>query len=118
MPKIAYEIKNFRGNTLRTIYTANGIIGEYQADGMRLTLRQLYYQFVARGHIGNNTKEYKRLGVAISDGRLAGLIDWDAIEDRTRNLRGNTNWIDPGHILRAAVSTFRMETTGRIRTRG
>lgn len=109
MPKIAYEIKNFRRNTLKTIYIANGIIGEYQDEGMRLTLRQLYYQFVARGHIENNKREYKRLGVAISDGRLAGLIDWDAIEDRTRNLRGNTNWLDPGQILRAAVSSFRMD---------
>jgi hypothetical protein len=28
---------------------ANTIIGEYQAQGFLLTLRQLFYQFVARG---------------------------------------------------------------------
>jgi len=109
MPKIAYEPKNFRKGTLLTIAIANGIIEEYQAEGMKLTLRQLYYQFVARGKIENNPKQYKRLGVAISDGRLAGHIDWDAIEDRTRNLLGNTNWDGPSDILQATVDSFRMD---------
>jgi hypothetical protein len=109
VPKIAYETKRFRGDTMTTIAVANEIIDEYQAEGMRLTLRQLYYQFVARGHIANSQREYKRLGVAVSDGRLAGAIDWEAIEDRTRNLAGNTNWEDPGQIMRAAASSFRLD---------
>lgn len=104
MPRIAYESKRFRAGTLNTIAIANGIIGEYQAEGMKLTLRQLYYQFVARGHIENNQKQYKSLGVTISDGRLAGFIDWNAIEDRTRNLMGSTNWGDLGQILRDLIS--------------
>jgi hypothetical protein len=109
MPKIAYQTKRFRGDTLAAIALANGIVAEYQAEGMRLTLRQLYYQFVARGHIANSQMEYKRLGVAVSDGRLAGMIDWEAIEDRTRNLAGNTNWEDPGQIMHAAADSFRLD---------
>jgi hypothetical protein len=109
MPKIAYQTKRFRGDTLAAIALANGIVAEYQAEGMRLTLRQLYYQFVARGHIANSQREYKRLGVAVSDGRLAGMIDWEAIEDRTRNLAGNTNWEDPGQIMHAAADSFRLD---------
>lgn len=71
---------------LGLIDTANVIIGEYNRDGYTLTLRQLYYQFVARGLIENTERSYKNLGNAITDGRLVGLIDWYAIEDRGRGV--------------------------------
>lgn len=87
--KQAYRTLNFRRDTLDVIYTANSIIAEYAAEGYLLTLRQLYYRFVAGGFIPNTEKDYKRLGTIISDGRYAGLIDWDAIEDRTRNVALN-----------------------------
>ena len=37
------------GPTLAVIDQANAIIDEYEEQGFALTLRQLYYQFVARG---------------------------------------------------------------------
>lgn len=94
--------KRFSKGSLVAIENANKIIAEYQAQGYSLTLRQVYYQFVARGLIPNNMKSYKNLGSVINDGRLAGLIDWDAIEDRTRNLQGY-NYIETvADALRAA----------------
>lgn len=78
----------FRNATLHKITTANQIIAEYAADGLTLTLRQLYYQFVARGLLENTQRNYDNLGATISKARLAGLVDWAAIEDRTRFLRG------------------------------
>ena len=78
---------------------ANDIIAEYQADNLILTLRQLYYQFVSRGLLENKQSNYKRLGKWIGDARLLGLISWTAIEDRTRNLRGNNHWQDPADLI-------------------
>jgi hypothetical protein len=67
--------------TLAVIEQANAIIEEYASQDFRLTLRQLYYQFVARDLLEANTLEqYKRIGRIIGTGRDAGLIDWDAIE--------------------------------------
>lgn len=109
MPYIKYIEKDFRGPSLVTIKHARDIINEYQADGLVLTLRQLYYQFVSRGLLANKQSEYKRLGSVISDARLAGLIDWDSIEDRTRNLNANQRWEDPGHIIHAAANSFKMD---------
>lgn len=106
MPKIAYVEKNFRSGTLELIDTANRIISQYQAQGYSLTLRQLYYQLVSRNILANKQKEYKRLGSIINDARLAGLIDWYAIEDRTRNLRGNSHWSSPKSIVDAAVRRY------------
>ena len=79
MPKICYIEKRFTSAHQRIIQTANQILAEYEAKGYELTLRQLYYQFVARDIIANNQREYKNLGNIINDARLAGVIDWTAI---------------------------------------
>ncbi len=106
MPKIQYIEKKFTESTLDIINKANEIIEEYQEDGLDLTLRQLYYQFVSRDLLPNKQSEYKRLGTIISNARLAGLIDWRAIEDRTRNLRGYYHNIDPGEAIQDALNQF------------
>ena len=104
--KEQYIEKRFGKKYLQLIEIANTIIDEYQEQGFELTLRQLYYQFVARGILPNNMKMYKMLANVINDGRLAGLVDWDAIVDRTRSLRGRSFWASPAEICRAAVSSF------------
>lgn len=113
MPKIAYIEKTFRPATLATIATANRIIEEYAAQGFDLTLRQLYYQMVARGHIENSERSYKNFGNVIDDGRLAGLIDWDRIVDRTRNLRANGHFRDPSQVMEAAVNSYQIDKWAR-----
>jgi hypothetical protein len=62
---------------------------EYQTKGFTLTLRQLFYQFVSRGWIDNTQRQYKKLGDDVSAGRLNGKISWLAIEDRTRQVKGD-----------------------------
>jgi len=109
MPKIKYVHKNLSQGKLTVIAQANAIIEEYQAQGFQLTLRQLYYQFVARDIIPNNQKEYDNLGAAINDGRLQGLIDWHAIIDRTRNLASVPHWTDPADIMEVVAKQFRID---------
>lgn len=89
----------FRPVSLKRIQQANDIIAEYQADGLTLTLRQPYYQFVARGLLENKQRNYDALGDTISKARLGGMVDWDAIEDRTRFLRGRRNSHSPSTAL-------------------
>ena len=109
MPLICYVPKSFRPDTQTRINQANEIIVEYQAQGFKLTLRQLYYQFVSRDLIPNTVQSYKSLGDVVNDGRLAGLIDWDAIEDRTRNLRSSPHWSSPRSIVRACADQFAVD---------
>ena len=85
------------------------IIGEYAAQGYRLTLRQLYYQLVARDIIPNSSAWYKRLGEVVSNGRLAGYIDWDAIVDRGRVPVMPPDWSSPKAILESAARSFRLD---------
>lgn len=62
--RIRYINKKFQPASLALIDQANAICGEYA--GFSLTLRQLYYQFVARGLIPNEQRSYDRLGAVIS----------------------------------------------------
>lgn len=98
----------FNASSLALIETANGILNEYRQMGYRLSLRQLYYQLVARDYIENSVKSYKRIGNLISDARLAGLIDWQMIEDRNRETVIPTAWVSPAEIVRAAAEQFRV----------
>ncbi len=82
--KQAYEFKKLSAAKLDIIEQADAIITDFKARGYTLSLRQLYYQFVARAIIPNTERSYKNLGSAVSDGRENGLIDWLGIEDRGR----------------------------------
>lgn len=109
MPLVCYVEKRFNPATLDVIARANEIIAEYAEQGFALTLRQLYYQFVARALLRNKQTEYKRLGSIVNDARLAGLIDWDHIQDRTRNLLSNSHWTDPAEIIDSAARSFEVD---------
>ncbi len=128
MPCICYVKKSFRSDTVAIIEKANRVIADYQRQGYKLTLRQLYYQFVAKDLLPdswidreynlkqglpedtkNTMKNYKHLGDIINDGRLAGLIDWNAIEDRTRNLQSHSSWASPHSIVRACADQYTVD---------
>lgn len=109
MPKIAYIERTFSGGSLEIITQANTICEDYAAQGYDLTLRQVYYQFVSRGWLPNRQSEYKRLGSIINDGRLAGLIDWNHLVDRTRNLRSLSHWNNPSEIIDASADQYRQD---------
>ncbi len=109
MPHICYLPKKFRYKTHVVIKQANEIITEFAGKGFDLTLRQLYYQFVARALLPNTQASYDRLGVIVSQARLAGLIDWSMILDRTRFLERQPTWGGPEDIISASASSFRVD---------
>lgn len=106
MPLIQYQEIRFTEPRRQLIDTANAIINQYTAQGFRLTLRQLYYQLVSRDVIPNSQREYSKLGNAVNDARLAGHIDWTAIEDRTRELGINSHWDKPSDIVESAAKSY------------
>lgn len=71
---------------------AVAIVEEYKQYGIRMTLRQLYYQFVARGYVprggkpGTGQKIYKRIGAILTEARYKGHFPIDALIDRGRDV--------------------------------
>lgn len=119
VPKIRYQTTKFKAETLAIIEQANEIIQTYADAGQLLTLRQLYYRFIAldafpdsyKNAAGskNNVRSYKKLGSIVNDARLAGLIDWEMIEDRTREVDTPNTWNSPAQIIRAISDQFRVD---------
>jgi hypothetical protein len=101
--------KNFRADSISLIETANAILAEYEAQDFTLSLRQLYYQFVARGIIPNTERSYKNLGGLVTDARMAGLMDWDAIEDRNRSISGWLIEEDIDNLLRELPRNYAVD---------
>ena len=104
-----YTHIKFGASTQAIIDRANEIVRTYLDLGYRLTLRQLYYQFVARDWLPNEQRQYKRLGRIISDARLAGMIDWESIEDRGRSYVDLPTWSQPSDIIQAAAKQYRID---------
>lgn len=107
--KIKYKDINFKGKSLELIELINNVVNEYRNMGYELTLRQTYYQLVARGYIPNNERSYKNIGALINDGRLAGLIDWNSIVDRTRFIRQNSHWEKPEDVIMSAKYSYLLD---------
>jgi hypothetical protein len=107
--KLCYKPKKFKGSSMKIIEQANDIVVEYMLQGLNLTLRQLYYQFVARDILENTQQSYARLGSIINDARLAGMLDWEAVEDRTRNLNGNIHEESPEAAIEDLAKYFTID---------
>lgn len=120
MPVIQYQQTRFSPWKLTMIKRVNEIVTRYSKMGYDLTLRQVYYQFVARDLLPetwadpktgstNNEKSYKKLGDIISDARMAGLLDWYAIVDRTRSMYSVPHWNDPEHAIGDLAERYRLD---------
>lgn len=107
---MAYEVfipKRFNPRHRALIDTADEVMRRYQSQGYDLSLRQLYYQFVAHHGLPNTEQNYKMLGNVISDARLAGELDWDSLVDRGRETISNPHWGSPANFLRVVAPQYR-----------
>lgn len=111
---------SFTEQNAAIIVQANVVVDSYRAQGFKLTLRQLYYQFIARDLLPdswadkqtgskNSLRSYKKLGNIINDARLAGLVDWDMIEDRGRETVMTFSWVDPEEYFGDVPSWFKID---------
>lgn len=112
MAKIKYIERSFHPASSALIMKALEIIEAYKLKDFNLTLRQLYYQMVAKNIIvqrEDDDRPYKNFGALISDARLAGYIDWDDITDRHRKVNWPSTWETAGQIVKDAAEWFQMD---------
>jgi hypothetical protein len=114
MPYEVYVPKAMKPDKLKIIEQAATILEEYTQQGFTLTLRGLYYQFVSRGLVPENTQQqYKRIGAAVNDGRLAGLIDWDLMDDTLRQVNRPNSWDDEQDAMNTIRRAHRLNPWDR-----
>jgi hypothetical protein len=108
MARKAFIDRKFNEKSRALITVCNAVIEEYQEQGLRLTLRQRYYQLVTKNVIPNVERSYKNLGSVVADARMAGEMDWDAIEDRVRRPRKASQWDSIPDLVDSALDAFRL----------
>lgn len=109
-------------NTTQIIHQILKILNEYDTA---LTVRQAYYQTMARGlkitknryeningkriYTNNAVSAFTYIDVqdAISKGRKAGIIPWDRIEDRTRRPETPQMWNDTNNFIETVLKAYR-----------
>ena len=120
MPKICYLRKDFNTQAVSVIADAEIILDSYARQGYRITLRTLYYQFIARdlfpesrlrmvsGTLTKNCEvNYKWLGNLVSDARLARLLDWNHLQDSGRESHGgDRGWGEPKNVIRYGAENY------------
>lgn len=107
--KQAYlEPKNWHGKKQVVFEQIKKIVEEFQSQGYKMTLRQLYYQLVSRDIIANDQKEYAKLSTLLTEARMYGLIDWNFIEDRIRVPKINSEWDGIEDIVQSAIASYRL----------
>jgi len=110
MPKHQYrDSLHMNKNNEALLSDINDIIDEYAQNGYVLTLRQLYYQLVSRAVIPNEQKEYAKLSTLLVKGRMAGIVDWEAIEDRLR-VPDLPYWVhDIPDAIQDTINSYRLD---------
>lgn len=119
MPRIAYTEWTPKVEAEALIAIIDRVLREYSAAGYDLTLRQLYYQMIAKDYLPdswtnaagtkNNVQSYKRIGDLVSKAREAGLLDWGHIVDRGRTLEKRPEWDNPNHFLSSVAPQFKID---------
>ena len=75
-------------------------------DYLPLTLRQLYYRLVAAETIQNKRSRYTMLSKLVKNMRLAGLMSWNDITDRTRRLTDINGYMNKKDFIDIEVNNF------------
>lgn len=107
--KEVFVAKKFGQAALDLIDTINEILENYERQGYDLSTRQLYYQLVSRNIVLNTERSYKNVASLVSTARLAGLVDWEMIKDRGREMVQNPHWNDPAHFIEVAAPQYRFD---------
>ena len=99
--------RSFYSKNQQRLENISEIIDKYTAERYRLTSRQICYQLLTKNIIAGS--EFDSIEDLINNARLAGLIDWDAIEDRSREMIQNSHWDTPKDILLSCSHQFRID---------
>jgi len=90
--------------SINLIEQVQEILEEYLSP---LSLRQIYYQLVARQIIDNNEKEYRKLSRLCVKGRDMGMLEEEYFADRLRTIEKPSTWLDLSDFLVTVKDSYR-----------
>jgi len=70
------------------LVVVDSAVAYFRGEGVKPTLRTLFYYLYSKGVIPNTRSAYKRLSTVLVNARKAGRYEWDFLEDKTRVVLG------------------------------
>jgi hypothetical protein len=104
-----FKDHRFQKKTRERLERIKVIIAEYEARGFKLGCRQIHYQFVARGWHENTENNVGKINSTLRNAREAGEVDWDMIEDRSRQLIEPVTYDGPADRIEYASYSYAEE---------
>ena len=92
--------------SLKLLTQVQEIINSYD---FALTLRQIYYQLVARQIIPNEQKYYKKLSRLCVTGRDEGILPEEGFADRLRMVDKLGSWVDLNEFMQTVKRSYRKD---------
>jgi len=86
-----------------------GVIQAVLEANHPMTVRQVYYQLVARQVIENRQAQYQAISTLLVKMRQDGEVPWDYVEDRNRRPRVVAMWDDLGDFLETVRGAYRRD---------
>lgn len=109
MTREAFKSKRWREEDLALVARINEVVREFASEGVaQATLRSYFYALVEDNTIPNTVAWYGKLGDIVSDARLCGLLDWNAVVDLGRRLQMPSEWRGVPDLLDSAVASYRL----------
>ena len=105
--KISYSKKRFYSKRRKLLDKMIGIMENYERRGYRLTVRQVYYQLLARNYIENTESDYDRVAEVLKDGRMVGEVNWNMIVDRGRVAKIHSEFGSPESFVDKVTTQYR-----------
>lgn len=98
------KIKVTNGRLNRLVKISNVV--EENREYHPLTVRQVFYQLVGKEFISNNQGSYKKISNDLTHLRLAGIVSWYAIEDRSRRISGKRGYESVEDYISVFINQF------------
>lgn len=84
------------------------LLASYSKQGISLTIRQIYYKVISKKYLTEVKDPYNTLSVLLTKARDAGLLDWNAIIDRTRTPIKHSEWRNINALLKTGLNAYRL----------
>ncbi len=98
-----------RGRSAKTVAILGTAVEVINAAGAAMTVRQVYYQLVARHVVANNRSQYQLVSNLLVQARRDGVVGWDQIEDRQRKPREVSMWSDLPDFIKTVAVAYRRD---------
>jgi len=72
----------------RVLDVVDEILEFFESEGVKPTVRTIFYQLVARGVLPLTRSRYKQLSRKLVEARMKGRYSWDFVEDKVRSVIG------------------------------